>query len=187
MKKIAVLSIVILFLSFKSNGQLKKGNWLIGGNARLSFQKETIFSSEARGFNFNISPDVGYFFIDKLAGGSKFSLFYNKVAFSGGVSKSTKFGIGPFLRYYFLNIDKRVNLFAESTYEYSHSFNSSGPMGNENVFTFSAGPVIYFNSSVGIEFTLNYELFRREGGTSAKTFYLGIGFQIHLEKDYDQQ
>src|SRR5690606_16024122 len=88
-----------------------------------------------------------------------------------------------FMRYYFLNSGNRVNLIGETSYEYGYNSSNNGASDNHNIFTISAGPVIYFNSSVGIELTANYELLNGSTGTaSAKTVYFNIGFQIHLEK-----
>jgi hypothetical protein len=60
--------------------------------------------------------------------------------------------------------------------------------GSINTFSASAGPVIYFNSSVGMEFLLGYysrkEVIQQNGDiiNHQKGFQIGIGFQIHLEK-----
>jgi len=185
MKQITFLTIFISALAFSSNGQITKNNWMVGGSGRVAFQKQTLINSEAKGTNINVLPAAGYFFIDKFAGGLKARLALDRVEFNGGVSKATQLGIGPFLRYYFLDPDNRVNLFAETAYQYLHfSGNNSAPSDAANVFTFSVGPVIYFNTSVGIEFTANYELYNnKDAGIDGKTFFLSIGFQIHLEKE----
>jgi hypothetical protein len=188
MKKF-ILLLLPACISFNiANSQITKNNWLVGGTGRLSFQKETLNSSDVKGFKIDLSPNVGYFFVDKFAGGIRARLAYDKVKFRGGVSKTTQLGIGPFLRYYFLESGKRVNLFAETAYQYLNNSGNGGITSNSaNTFTFSAGPVLYFNTSVGIEFTVNYELYNtKDANTSAKTFFLGIGFQIHLEKDNNQ-
>lgn len=184
MKQIVFLKIFILFLAVNSNGQITKKNWIVGGSGRLAFQKQTLNGSEAKGTNISVLPTAGYFFIDKFAGGLKARLAFDRVEFNGGVSKVTQFGVGPFFRYYFLDPDNRINLFAETAYQYLHFSGNNASSNSANVFTFSAGPVIYFNTSVGIEFTANYELYdNKDAGTNAKTFFLSIGFQIHLEKE----
>ncbi len=184
MKKILFLTFFISVFSFISNGQITKNNWLVGGNGRLSSQKQTLNSSDIKGFNIDLSPNVGYFFIDKFAGGIKARLAFDKVEFNGGVSKTTQTGIGPFFRYYFLEQLNRINLFAEAAYQYLHNSGNTGSSNSSNTFTFSAGPVIYFNTSVGVELTANYEIFNNQSvNTKAKTFFLSIGFQIHLEKE----
>jgi hypothetical protein len=96
-------------------------------------------------------------------------------------------GVGPFFRYYFLDPDNRINVFAESAYQYLHFSSNRGASDNANVFTFSAGPVIYFNTSVGIEFTASYEINKyNDDSIKTNTFFLNIGFQIHLKKENSQ-
>ena len=59
---------------------------------------------------------------------------------------------------------------------------------NNNNFNFKAGPSIFFNSSVALEFTLEYQLsdydYLSGSGSQYKftNFNIGVGFQIHLEK-----
>ena len=80
-----------------------------------------------------------------------------------------------------MNVDNRVNFLVKSAYLYSHS-----KTDNKNIFSFSAGPVIYFNSSVGLEITGMYETLKTNSLSMAKTIYINIGFQIHLERDKNQ-
>lgn len=183
MKKITILSVAILLFAITANSQITKGNWLVGGNGRFSSQIETLNGAKVNGFLIGLTPNIGYFFIDKFAAGTKISFNYNETKYYGSVSKSTQLGLGPFLRYYFLNKDNRINVFAESEYQYLRS-SSNGTHDNQNTFTFSAGPVIYFNSSVGLELTANYEIIKTEKSLSdAKTFFVSVGFQVHLEKE----
>lgn len=179
MMKISLSFILIILFSI-SNAQITKGNWMVGGNATFLQQQEKLLGSDIRIMRFSISPNLGYFFVDKLGAGLKPSLDFLKSKTDGNINKSSVFGIGPFLRYYFLHEDNIVNLLAEIDYQYSSGSNGY----HQNLFLFSAGPVIYFNSSVGLEFTLNYEIIKRKAAVnSAKTFFLGVGFQIHLEKE----
>jgi hypothetical protein len=184
MKKNKLVLISFIILSMTANSQITKNNWLVGGNGRLALQEQTLNSFDVKGLNINLSPNVGYFFIDKLAGGIRTRLAFDKVEFNGGVTKTTQTGIGPFFRYYFLEQLNRVNLFSETAYQYTHNSGNNVTSNSSNTFTFSVGPAIYFNSSVGIELTANYEIFSNKStNTSAKTFFLALGFQIHLEKE----
>lgn len=97
MKKITIAALAILLLSVTANSQITKGNWMLGGNGHFSSQIEDLNGLEVRGINIGLTPTIGYFFIDKFAGGVKSSLTYSKIKFSGGVSKSSQIGIGPFL------------------------------------------------------------------------------------------
>lgn len=166
------------------NGQITKGNWLVGGNA--SFSQQNPSSTAIAMFkqtDFQITPFAGYFLMDKVAVGLNPSLEYEKVS----SYTSLIINVGPFVRYYFLEADKMFNLFGQGSYSYgSNTLKTPGQQGqgeHSNTFAFSAGPVVYFNSSVGLEFTINYSTKKFVGFTgNNKELSFGIGFQIHLEK-----
>ena len=182
MKKIILFFITTGIFINNVNSQITKGNWMVGGSGLFSSQTEKLGTLTAKGLYIKLSPNIGYFFIDKFAGGIKAGLNYSQVKYSGAESKTTQFAMGPFLRYYFLNVEKRINLLTEGSYLYSHFSGNNTSSDSQNAFTFSAGPVVYFNSSVGLEMTLNYEHLNG-AGISANTIYFGIGFQIHLERE----
>lgn len=184
MKKFLLLTIFVSSLSFTSNSQITKSNWLVGGNGRIAFGNQTTNTIDSKSIDIGLSSNAGYFFVDKFATGLRARLDYDKVKFSGGVSKTTQIGIGPFIRYYFLNPDNRVNLFSEAAYQYIHSTSNNGNTSDgSNAYIFSSGPVFYFNSVIGLEVALNYELYKEAStNTSVKTFFISMGFQIHLQK-----
>jgi hypothetical protein len=141
---------------------------------------------------FSLSPNIGYFISDKFAVGlktlfswSKGEFFPDDPAWSGGKTNSTKFSIGPFVRYYFLDMTKQYNILSEVSYQQG-TWNSVGANGTLHSFNASAGPVIFFNSSVGLEMLLGYsansENFKGSYKNSPKGFAINIGFQIHLAK-----
>ncbi len=160
----------------------------MGGSGRFATQKETYNSYVTKELNIQLSPAAGYFFADKFAGGLRGKVIYEKVEFNGGVSNSTQLGIGPFLRYYFLNTENRFNLFAESAYQYMYSSRNYGAgIDRSNDFTLSVGPVIYLNETLGIEGAINGELYNYVGASIRSiTFFFSLGFQIHLEKENSQ-
>ena len=50
-------------------------------------------------------------------------------------------------------------------------------------YLISGGPVVYFNTSVGIEFTLGWSYEKAiEDKSSAQSFLMGLGLQVHLER-----
>ncbi len=191
MKKTIFTVFVIFIVTLKTQAQLDKGTWLVGGNGSFasskgSFSTDT-YSQESKETNLNISPNIGYFLLDKLAVGIKpgFTWYKSLITTSGATSNSTRFEVGPFVRYYFLDKTKPVNILSEISYQ--HEFITAKPeTGSSNTFSFNAGPVIYFNSSVGLEFTVGYyshsENFLSYSKTTQKSFKMGIGFQIHLQK-----
>ena len=183
MKKNIFFFCLLLLCMQMASAQLTKGNWLVGGNGYLSSQSQNLRGVNVKGSNLRLSPNVGYFIADKFAGGARINFEINKLRYPGVVDNSTRYGIGPFLRYYLLNSEKRVNILTEGYYQYSR-ISSGNSYSIDNTWRISAGPVIYFNSSVGLEFTLNYEYLKRpETDTDINTFFLGIGFQIHLESN----
>ncbi len=170
------------------NAQITKGNWMIGGGANFNFDKSEVtnsngFTSSSRVTNFRITPVIGYFVNDKFALGlSPFLAFSNP---EGSNNNTSSYGAGPFVKYYFLKTENRINLFAQTSYFLAYTKNLSGT-GRSSSFEFKTGPVYYFNSSVGLELTLNYKndnLNNNSGseGTSNRISF-NIGFQVHLEK-----
>ena len=130
---------------------ITENNWLLGGSTSFSSLKSSsTASTQFKQTSFQISPLVGYFVKDKFAIGLRPSLMYgsNTVANSNTIVK-----VGPFIRYYFLKTENIFNLFAESRYEYgSNTGKGQGAGQRLNTFSFSGGPVLYFNTSVGLEF-----------------------------------
>lgn len=127
--------------------------------------------------------------MDKFAGGARLSFYRNHIKYgpSNNFSTFKNYSIGPFVRYYFLDVDRQYNILMEGSYQFGNNkveTNNSTSNNSTNTISFSTGPVIYFNSSAGIEFLLNYS----STGTSGfkgrgNSFGVSIGLQIHLEKD----
>jgi hypothetical protein len=189
--------LVLLFFMISSVAvcQLNQGNWLVGGTGKF-YSYTNNNSSTVAGFDntgklteIDLSPNIAYFISDKLAVGIKptFSSLKGKVNSTGGLTTSvSRFMIGPFGRYYLLDQDKPHNILIESSYQLGMYNGSFGLKGNLRAFSVLAGPVLYFNSSVGIEFLLgySYKLEDVENATKdiKKGFQLGVGMQIHLTK-----
>ncbi|CAN5298660.1 hypothetical protein BH20BAC1_BH20BAC1_03780 [soil metagenome] len=170
------------FFICNTQSQLYKGDWLVGGSASFSTQVSKLQAIDANGISINISPDVGYFFIDKFAIGLIPGYDYDKLDFNGGISRSHQYLIGPFLRYYFLKPDNIVNIFSGASYQYAiYSQTGLAESDYSNRFKFFAGIVAFANSSVGLEFNTVYQIFNEpRAASSAKQFSFNIGFQIHL-------
>lgn len=175
---------IILILLFSSTGysQITKNNWLMGGQLSFNHSKTTIDQSEISSTVFQGMPNVGYFFIDKLAGGVEFDLIHSISKLSSN-TRATTFGIGPFIRYYFLNTDSRINVVSDARIGFSVSSNSQ-TSGNTSFtsYSFSAGPAVFLNSSVAIELLIGYRGYK-ESTARNNSIRASIGFQIHLERD----
>lgn len=194
MKPFIIITIISIIFSTASFGQLTKGNWLVGGTASF-FSSDNLASSPSNtvtsnSINIAVSPNIGYFITDKFAAGLGLSYTKYKAQLdgSGGLNTNTnRFRVGPFARYYFLNADNKFNILADASYQYGLYW-FTPTKGSSNTLSLNAGTVVYFNSSVGLEFLLGYYNTKetiQQGGdniSQQKGFQVNIGFQIHLEK-----
>lgn len=193
MKRLLICLFVLLSF-FAAHAQLTKSNWLVGGTGNFlassySYSSAT-YSSTSNRVDITVSPNIGYFVKDKLAFGLRpsFSKFKDRVdGPSGGYSNVNRLEFGPFGRYYFLPTESRYNILADVSYQYGLYW-FTPTKGNINTISAAAGPVIFFNSSVGLEFLFGYysrkEVIKQNGDNvyNQKGFQASIGFQIHLEK-----
>jgi hypothetical protein len=182
MKKTGLFFFIILIISNTAYNQITKGDWLVGGSASFSSLKSSSTATvQFKQTDIQISPLVGFFLKEKFAVGLRPSLIYGSNTIA---NSNTIIGIGPIIRYYFLNPQHIFNLFAEGSYSYG-SISGKGQISSKsNTFSIFGGPVVYFNSSVGLEFTLAYSTTKVVGfaGTNNEIRF-GIGFQFHLEKE----
>ena len=202
MKKIIMLILAISTIKY-SSAQLTKHNWLVGGTGLFNSTKYT----NDLGFhtqsitNIQLAPNIGYFFVDKFVGGLKlnFSTSRNRIISTGegyNLGKYTTYGFGPFLRYYCLNVNKQFNLLIDGSYQYNIersggvSSNNNTPVPvpttqySKNTFSIAAGPVIYFNTSVGLEFLIGYSTSQYAQNSAGNSgIQIGLGLQVHLERD----
>lgn len=188
------LFLFLLGISVTVNSQLTKGNWLVGGALSYSSsQSKGTDAINAKTRVLNTFANIGYFPIEKLAFGIVINSVFSKVKqpeINGTILTSTqnKNGFGPFIRYYFLPIEKRVNLLSEASFIYSIlTVNNSGSVQDKSKtidWNFFTGPVIFFNSSVGIELLAGYNNSKAiDIDSKGQTIRFKIGLQIHLEKN----
>jgi hypothetical protein len=177
------IAISILLFTFTTNAQITKGNWMVGGSGsyinysiKSSANGNTIDSNNSQ---LLISPTIGYFVANNFACGlsSNFGISMPETG-----RHSTTYGIGPFARYYFLKPEKMINILTQVGYYYGISNDES----KTNNVDFKAGPVVFFNKSVGLEFTINYSISKYSDSSynsTSRILNIGVGFQIHLEKN----
>ena len=186
MKQITLIS---LFLSLSSIGfsQINKGQFLVGGIISLeSFKYDNSLYGVNESNTLNVAPNIGYFLCDKLAAG----LRLNFVSINSNnpivetLSKRTS--INPFLRYYFLPKANKVNAFFDAGYIYQRTrfkVNSNeGPPTKADGYSVSAGPAIFLNKKIALEFIIRFTHTKANdiGNTKENTFSSGLGLQIHL-------
>ena len=178
--------IIIAFSLFALNStkaQLVKDTWMLGGN--LSFASTNYNSAYYTPPTYtnvilDINPNVAYFVANNFNVGIKttFSKSYRVNATS-----YTSFRLGPSCRYYFLDNEKRINFLAEVGYRFGLEKGATG-QSSTNTYSGSLGCVAFFNSSVGIEFMVNYisDKFNDYDGRN-NTIQLALGLQVHLIKN----
>ena len=182
MKTIKTLFLATLLFTITTKAQLTKGNWMVGGSGSYNKYdgKDKITGDSGNGYSIiTLNPNVGYFIIDKLALGTKLN-FYSQIN-EDNANSSSKIGIGPFVRYYFLEKENRVNIFAQTSLDYNEFRRTYSNKTSDLTYSLKAGPVVYFNSSVALEMGLEYS--RTNSFDSIITsLQASIGFQIHLKK-----
>lgn len=187
LKPIFIFLTTIVF-SLYSFGQITKSNWILGGTINYSsiHRNSDNYGPPQVGYRFNINPNIGYFVADKFAVGLKTSIGKEgyKTPGTQGYNKYSDFNIGPFLRYYFLKTETNINILSEAIYQYGFEKGNQNDPASKNTFVFSAGPVLYFNTVVGMEFLVSYSTSKFSGiKGSNNNVMIGIGLQIHLEKE----
>ncbi|WP_157485516.1 hypothetical protein [Flavobacterium sp. ACAM 123] len=151
---------------------------MMGGSGAIGNFKTTSGESSSTSTSLTISPNIGYFFIDKLSVGLAGQFNY---VFPKGDSKTIiSNNVSPFIRYYFLEKEKQINVFSEARYEIIRMSNIDL---KADTFLIKAGAVFFVNSSVGIEVALNYSTQKTNRNFENRAIYLNVGFQIHLEKE----
>lgn len=184
MNKIIMPALCMLLYGLAAIGQITKNNWMLGGAiSYASTNYNSInFGLAHTTYNLEVKPNVGYFFIDKLSAGLR-----SGIGITGDRDRSqsyTDFNIGPYIRYYLLNPEKYVNVITEAGYLYGFEKGSTPEKTPKNTFCFSAGPVLYFNTVVGLEVLLSYSTYKYSGFTgNNNTIMVGLGLQVHLEKE----
>jgi hypothetical protein len=177
MKKV-LFAAFLLVSSHSMFAQVNQGQWLVGGSA--GFESGKFGDDETNKYTrINVSPNAGYFFIDKLAGGLRLGFESTKVK-SADDANST-FSLAPFVRYYFLDAGEKVNIFLDGSY----GFGSEGGDEKEsfNEFAFMAGPAVFLSPNTALEFALYYKSAGGDlygGDDRFNRFGLNIGFQVHL-------
>lgn len=156
MKKVLFIAALVA-ASFAGQAQTSKGTYLLGGGAG--------FNSTKGATTWNVSPNAGYFVIDNLAVGANLDVKDQNTA------AGTTFGVGPFVRYYFVSLGK-AKVFGNANYAYD-GVNKSNSVGA------AAGLAYFLNQSIALETALGYT-----NNTTAKTSNIGlnVGFQIHFKK-----
>jgi len=193
--------LLLLMLCFQSSfAQLQKKTWLLGGNAsfeKSEYKNDVYVYNSTKTSDLEIAPNIGYFFLNKLALGVRGSL-YNTVSKSFPYPstieqrvRATTWGVGPFVRYYFLPQDKPINLFADANGQYSlTTLNHSSYAGKSWSATGSVGAALFLNKVVALELLMAYRHTNSINSSfenKSNHLQFKAGFQIHFSNGGKQQ
>ncbi|WP_395052821.1 hypothetical protein [Flavobacterium sp.] len=186
MKSIKFLLITLFVSTFTIDAQINKGNWMVGGSASFSSNKEIskLYNSTYKSQLIQTFANIGYFPVNKFATGIKLGYEGNFVNYNNDFSFNN-YSVGPFVRYYFLKQEKIMNVFIEANYTIEELHNKGTvPNTNHNkAYSFVGGSTIFLNSSVGLEISVKYSsLINKNTDNGLNKIVVGLGFQIFLEK-----
>jgi hypothetical protein len=182
-----LLAMLLIGLSLTGFSQINKGQWLIGGSADFNTYK---YGSH-KITNLAIAADGGYFFINRLAGGIRAGYDANYSRRDVYKAQNTFVQVFPFIRYYLLSPEQKINFFVDGGYGYSWGkYKSNVPYfqtqkWNSKIIAVKGGPVLFLNPHTSLELTLGYNHSLPDGledTLAANSFRVGVGFQIHLGK-----
>lgn len=186
MKKVLLLASILLTVA-AANAQINQGQFLAGGNAGFSSSKVR----DNKTTQFNITPNVGYFVIDKLAVGLEANYLHSKDTWKGSVAgiptegedKSSTWSFAPFVRYYVLPKAQKVNVFVNGSYGFGSTKDNDDAAESFNYYRFAAGPAFFLTKSVALEASVYYGSGKSKNDADrTNTFGLQVGFQVHLGK-----
>ena len=172
MKTLKLFFFITFIYTLTANAQITKGNWLLGGSGEYTNQTYKYDNgTESKLEYISLTPNFGYFLKDKFVLGSNLTFRNQDIFYT--------YGIGLFSRYYFLKPKKSFNLFAQINYNYVYAV--SDGKRSSRFYGVKFGQEVFFNSSVGLEFAIEYERGNLPSGISDNIKAV-IGFQIHLER-----
>ena len=192
-----VFTILFFFLAMSSKAftQVLSGQFLLGGNIRFESVKENYYRDETyKSTNIFIAPAIGYFILDKLAGGVRVDLSSYKSNSTNVDTRQTEIAISPFVRYYFLPPASQVNVFLDAGYLRSNSKwkrltdPAFSVTDKSKGFQVLAGPSLFLSDQIALEFMLGYRYTKSDespaqmDATKSTSFSSGLGLQIHFGK-----
>lgn len=170
MKKM-IVSTCTLFFSVLAFSQTEKGDWLIGGGFNLNTSDNNTVIS--------LYPSAAAFVVNNLALGGNVKLSYTKEGFI----KTTTFGVGPWLRYYFTEANVRPILQGNLNFVSSKTkVNNTSSTNNGTNFFLGGGAAVFLSSHVSLDALMGYDRTKYNGLDGTGGFALNIGFQVYLHR-----
>jgi Na+/H+ antiporter NhaA len=187
--KTVILFLLVFAIIPAAFPQIKRGQFLLGGSAHFeSTKSDGTINPSYKTRDFFVSPNIGYFIIDKMGAGIGVDFASYKTTTDNTETKNLATTISPFLRYYVLPVPNKVNAFIEVSYVHEKtkwsSLTNSGYYEKAKGYYISAGPSIFLTSQIALEFTLGYQRTISDNfdNTVKSKLISGLGLQIHPGK-----
>ncbi len=179
MKKYLLLISLLALFVVSNLCAFDKGTINPGGS--ISYTSSKYDSDSDTATNFSFSPQVGYFFMENIAG----DLMINLSSGKQGDYKNSSFAIGIGGRYFYNQIYGGLGLMMLSS---SSDNGSSTYKESSNYLNLKAGYLVPVVENVYVDLGLNYKMGMGEyggdapSGTKNKSTLLGfnVGFQIYF-------
>lgn len=172
MKKLFIVAITALGFTFAAQAQdeaatiggFEKGNVFVEGS--LGFGSTNDKNSDEKSNEFNFTPKVGYLLSDDFALGAQLDFGSSKTEVGGtDTSKGSRYGVGVFGRYYFLDLGQRFKTYTELGFAYSSAENKITDLKANG---FGAGLDLGLNYFVKENIALTFTLDNVLGYSSSK-------------------
>lgn len=199
MKRVAFFLVFVLaFSTVVTFAQTEQGKWFLQGSSNLSFYmgkekyKQGGDSHVADNyFTFNFTPMAGYTVIDNLPVGlfvDFTSTKYTNPDDKDDFDRSTGFAVGPFVRYYILDLNGFKPLVEAAVGIGTHS-DAYGPEDDDKdsggllEYWLGVGGTYFLNNNVGIDLGIGYGSesykYKAEGEIDEyKDVYSGVYFEL---------
>jgi outer membrane protein len=157
MKKFFSLLFAVTLVTTLVNAQTSSGNMMVGGMIDFSSSSSQGGSiNDNSGFTF--MPSFGYFISDNFAVGASLTLGSSRSGTGAAKSTTSKFGIGPFARYYIFTSNESLGFFGQASVGFL-SEKSDPAFGNvlhRSTITFALQPgaAYFFNEHWAAEVSL---------------------------------
>jgi hypothetical protein len=190
MKKLPLLlwaTLIVNALFAQDPNFILKNNWMVGGRAMFSSSSQDVGVYDFKRTSIGLSPNAGYFVMDKWAIGARVSYDWDKTEINTQEDKQTEVMFMPWTRYYFLDPTKDLNVFLDAGYGFGSFKVNDEDAESVSKYDVEGGLAWFCNPRTALEFTVGYRSYKYEGEENRENiFYVGIGFQIHLDRCGDR-
>lgn len=157
MNKSLIVACALVLGTTLTYGQTSSGNMMVGGG--LEFESVSYKNGSSNNeSNVTFSPSFGYFVSDNLAVGATLVVGSYRDGTGSGKTVTSRFGLGPFARYYIPTSNDRFCFFGQAQLTFI-SGKTDPPSGrvtksNEIDFALSPGFAYFFNDHWAVEFAI---------------------------------